>query len=77
MTPRELVARLDELIGTGRDEDALELATRFGPMAMPKLDAEEVFRVASMLEGAELAVSLAPSDGTVDSGDRAAAWWRR
>jgi hypothetical protein len=57
MTPREYLAKLNALIGAGRDEDALELAARVGPDVTPKLTDEQFFRVSSMLEGAELAVS--------------------
>lgn len=59
MTPAEYVAKIDELVSGGRDEDALELAARFGPELTPRLSPEDFFHVAGLLEGAELVASSA------------------
>lgn len=64
MNPRDFVIRIDALITAGRDQDALELAACFASAVMPQLAPEDFFRVSSMLEGAELAVSAAEAPVT-------------
>ena len=58
MTPSEYISRIEDLIREGRDEEALDLAARVGPEMMARLPAEGFWRVSSLLEGAELAVSV-------------------
>lgn len=58
MMPQQYIDHLRELIGAGRNEDALEFAARFGEEVMPRLNAEQLDRVTSLLEGAEMAVGF-------------------
>lgn len=67
MTPHEYVAEIDRLIAAGRDEAALEFASRVDPAVVDKLPPDEFFRVCGMLEGAEMAVAAA----SLLSGNRA------
>ncbi len=57
MTPAEYVAKIGELVSGGRDEDALQLAARFGPKLTPRLSPEDFFHVAGLLASAELVAS--------------------
>ena len=62
MTPREVVDQLTLLCTTGRDEEALALSERMGPVMTEKLarelSREEFWAVLAMMEGAQLAVDL-------------------
>jgi hypothetical protein len=65
MKPSEYIDELNGLIGAGRDEDALDLAARFGAEVTPRLTDEQFFRVCSMLEGAQLAIDATAMDDAV------------
>ncbi len=60
MTPKEYINQIEKLVSGGRDEDALDLATRIGMVMMPSLTPNGFFRVCGLLEGAELAIELSP-----------------
>ncbi len=58
MTPQQYRKRLAELIGCGRDQEALEFADRFGSSVDPPLSADDFDAVGGMLEGASMAVDM-------------------
>lgn len=58
MTPDVYVARVIELITTGRDQEALDFADRIEPTVSPPLSIAQIELVGGVLEGAITAVRL-------------------
>ena len=57
MTPQEYVARLVELVGAGRDEEALEFSSQHCVAMTPLLTLDEIDLVSGLMESAELVAS--------------------
>ena len=58
MTPAEYITQLGDLVGAGRDEEALAFAQQHGPTVTPRLSPAEFFHVSSLMEGAQMAVDV-------------------
>ena len=63
MTPKEYLARMQELVATGRDADILELARQFGPEGHALLTAEELAGIGGILHSAAMTIDLETAFG--------------
>ena len=58
MTPEKYVERIGQLVGSGRDQEALDFSAQFEALVRSELSPEQRDAVGGMLEGAIMAVKL-------------------